>query len=251
MLTSTGELQRSKGEHLTEERLIKTAERVREHGEVFTPHWIVEKMLDQRELREAVSSLSTTVLEPAAGEGAFLTEILSRKLDLASSKSDSIEDFEQNSLIALTSLYGIELLVDNTELLVMHMYRVFYQEYLRQISKYHASENKKVVKSALTILKVNLVQGDALTGKNKNGDDIIFSEWTLLPLKRGVQKIQRTEYTLDAIKTNGPSVDGQPQVHGSEELTLFDLDEEPVEIKPRKFEPVPLFDIFREKHVSE
>ncbi|WP_262350065.1 hypothetical protein [Limosilactobacillus fermentum] len=87
-------------------------------------------------------------------------------------------------MIALTSLYGIELLVDNTELLVMHMYRLFYQEYLRQMGKYQASEKKKVVKSALTILKVNLVQGDALTGKNKNGDDIIFSEWTLLPLKR-------------------------------------------------------------------
>lgn len=233
------------------ERLIKSSSRVKAHGEVFTPKRIVTLMLDQPELQEPLHSLSATFLEPAAGEGAFLTEILSRKLALASQLSDSIEAFEQKALIALTSLYGIELLVDNTELLVMHMYRVFYQEYLRQISKYHASENKKVVKSALTILKANLVQGDALTGKNKNGDDIVFSEWTLLPVKRGVQKVQRTEYTLDAIKTNGPSVDGQPQVHGSEELTLFDLDEEPVEIKPRKFEPVPLLDIFREKHVSE
>ncbi|WFA01783.1 DNA methyltransferase [Limosilactobacillus fermentum] len=236
---------------MSEERLIKSVRRVKEHGEVFTPKQVVKVMIDQPELQKALHSLTATFLEPAAGEGAFLTEILSRKLDLASSMSDSIADFERNSLIALTLLYGIELLVDNTELLVMHMYRVFYQEYLRQMGKYQASEKKKVVKSALTILKVNLVQGDALTGKNKNGDDIIFSEWTLLPLKRGAQKIQRTEYTLDAIKTNGPSVDGQPQVHGSEELTLFDLDEEPVEIKPRKFEPVPLFDIFREKHVSE
>lgn len=236
---------------MSEERLIKSVRRFKEHGEVFTPKRVVKVMIDQPELQKALYSLTATFLEPAAGEGAFLTEILSRKLDLASSMSDSIADFERNSLIALTSLYGIELLVDNTELLVMHMYRVFYQEYLRQMGKYQASEKKKVVKSALTILKVNLVQGDALTGKNKNGDDIIFSEWTLLPLKRGAQKIQRTEYTLDAIKTNGPSVDGQPQVHGSEELTLFDLDEEPVEIKPRKFEPVPLFDIFREKHVSE
>ncbi|MDM7533066.1 DNA methyltransferase [Lacticaseibacillus paracasei] len=236
---------------MSEERLIKSVRRVKEHGEVFTPKRVVKVMIDQPELQKALHSLTATFLEPAAGEGAFLTEILSRKLDLASSMSDSIADFERNSLIALTSLYGIELLVDNTELLVMHMYRVFYQEYLRQMGKYQASEKKKVVKSALTILKVNLVQGDALTGKNKNGDDIIFSEWTLLPLKRGAQKIQRTEYTLDAIKTIGPSVDGQPQVHGSEELTLFDLDEEPVEIKPRKFEPVPLFDIFREKHVSE
>lgn len=172
---------------MSEERLIKSVRRVKEHGEVFTPKRVVKVMIDQPELQKALHSLTATFLEPAAGEGAFLTEILSRKLNLASSMSDSIEDFERNSLIALTSLYGIELLVDNTELLVMHMYRVFYQEYLRQMGKYQASEKKKVVKSALTILKVNLVQGDALTGKNKNGDDIIFSEWTLLPLKRGAQ----------------------------------------------------------------
>ena len=236
---------------MSKERLIKSNRRVREHGEVFTPHQVVMTMLDQPEINAALNSLTATFLEPAAGEGAFLTEVLSRKLNLASSVGDSIDDFEQNALIALTSLYGIELLVDNTELLVMHMYRVFYQEYLRQMGKYQASENKKVVKSALTILSANLVQGDALTGKNKNGDDIIFSEWTLLPVKRGIRKIQRTEYTFDAIRTNGPSVDGQPKVHGSEELTLFDLDEEPVEISPNKFQPVPLFDIFREKHVSE
>ncbi|WP_436670009.1 hypothetical protein [Lactiplantibacillus plantarum] len=71
--------------------------------------------------------------------------------------------------------------------------------------------------------------------------------------KRGSECLLKPVSNIDfnPIKTNGPSVDGQPQVHGSEELTLFDLDEEPVEIKPRKFEPVPLFDIFREKHVSE
>lgn len=236
---------------MSEEHLIKSNKRVKEHGEVFTPKRVVKLMLNQHELYGALHSLTATFLEPAAGEGAFLTEILSRKLELANHMSSDIKGFEQNALIALTSLYGIELLVDNTELLVMHMYQVFYQEYLRQLSKYNAPENNKVLKSALTIIKANMAQGDALTGKNKNGDDIIFSEWTLLPVKRGVQKVQRTEYTLDAIKTNGPSVDGQPQVHGSEELTLFDLDEEPVEIKPRKFEPVPLFDIFREKHVSE
>ena len=236
---------------MSEEHLIKSNKRVKEHGEVFTPKRVVKLMLNQHELYGALHSLTATFLEPAAGEGAFLTEILSRKLELANHMSSDIKGFEQNALIALTSLYGIELLVDNTELLVMHMYQVFYQEYLRQLSKYNAPENNKVLKSALTIIKANMAQGDALTGKNKNGDDIIFSEWTLLPVKRGSQKIQRTEYTLDAIKTNGPSVDGQPQVHGSEELTLFDLDEEPVEIKPRKFEPVPLFDIFREKHVSE
>lgn len=119
------------------------------------------------------------------------------------------------------------------------------------MEKYHASENKKVVKSALTIVSANLVQGDALTGRNKNGDEIIFSEWTLLTVKRGVQRVQRTEYTLEAIGTNGPSVDQQPQSRGSEELTLFDLDAEPIGMPPRRFEPVRLLDIFKEKYVSE
>jgi len=117
---------------MKEERLIKSSKRVKDHGEVFTPRRIVALMLDQPEIKQVLSSLTATFLEPAAGEGAFLTEILSRKLVLASQLSDSIEAFEQKALIALTSLYGIELLVDNTELLVIHMYRVFYQEYLRQ-----------------------------------------------------------------------------------------------------------------------
>lgn len=228
------------------ERLIKSNSRVKTHGEVFTPRRIVKLMLDQPELEESLHSLQATFLEPAAGEGAFLTEILSRKLKLANSISNSIKDFEQNSLIVLTSLYGIELLVDNTELLVMHMYQVFYREYLRQLSKYNARENNKVIKSALTIVKANLVQGDALTGKNKNGDDIIFSQWTLLPVKRGIRKVQRTEYTLDAIKTDGPSIDGKIQGHGIEEISLFESDNPVVEDTMYKYMPVPLVNVYQE-----
>ncbi|MFD1670924.1 DNA methyltransferase [Agrilactobacillus yilanensis] len=232
------------------ERLIKSSQRVKDHGEVFTPHCVVALMLDQPEIKQALSSLTATFLEPAAGEGAFLTEILSRKLELANHMSSDIKGFEQNALIALTSLYGIELLVDNTELLVIHMYRIFYQEYLRQLNKYNAPVNKKVVKSALTIVKANMVQGNALTGKNKNGDDIVFSEWTLLPVKWGVQKVQRTEYTLDAIKTDGPSVDGQHQTHGSEELSLFESADDEAQDTVYRFKTVPLIDVFKEIRVS-
>lgn len=235
---------------MSEEHLIKSNKRVKEHGEVFTPKRVVKLMLNQPEIYEALHSLTATFLEPAAGEGAFLTEILSRKLELANHLSTDIKEFEQNALIALTSLYGIELLVDNTELLTMHMYRVFYQEYLRQLSKYNESENKKVAKSALTIVKANMVQGDALTGKNKNGDDIIFSEWNMLPVKRGVQKVKRIEYTLDAIKTDGPSVDGQYQAHGFEELSLFESGDDEAQNTVYRFKTVPLIDIFKEIKTS-
>lgn len=231
------------------ERLIKSSNRVREHGEVFTPRNIVLLMLNQNEIQPALNSLSSTFLEPAAGEGAFLTEVLSRKLELANKVSQSIQDFENNSLIALTSLYGIELLVDNTELLVMHMYQVFHQKYLQQLSRYHSSANKKVEKSAITIIRANMAQGDALTGKDKIGNDIVFSQWNLLPVLRGVRKIQRIEYTLDAIKNNGRSLDGQAQGHGTQEISLFETDESKEKKVVYKYSPVTLQNIYKEDKI--
>ena len=231
---------------MAEEKLIKSNRRVKEHGEVFTPKRVVQRMLDQPEISSMVNSLTTTFLEPAAGEGAFLTEILSRKLKLAATLSESIQQYEQNSLITLTTLYGIELLADNVELLVMHMYRVFHQLYVQELSVYDAPENRNVEKSALIIIEANMVQGDAITGKNQSGNSMVFSQWTLLPKHRGVQNVQRTEYTLEAIKTNGPSLDGQLQKHGSEEISLFELEDVEDEQLIYKYRPVKLQDVYKE-----
>ena len=70
------------GKHLTDrnEVIIKSKKRVQKHGEVFTPQRIVKMMLDQPGIKEACESLTATFLEPSAGEGAFLVEILTRKL---------------------------------------------------------------------------------------------------------------------------------------------------------------------------
>ncbi|MFR4248787.1 MAG: hypothetical protein ACLT1L_02920 [Leuconostoc lactis] len=92
------------------EQIIKSKKRVQQHGEVFTPKRIVNLMLDQEELQENLRDLSSTFLEPSAGEGAFLTEILRRKLDVARQVSETREAYDENALIALASLYGIELL---------------------------------------------------------------------------------------------------------------------------------------------
>ena len=66
------------------EEIIKSKLRVQKHGEVFTPKRIVNKMLDIPEIKEACENLTTTFLEPSAGEGAFLVEILERKLKMVS-----------------------------------------------------------------------------------------------------------------------------------------------------------------------
>ncbi len=65
---------------MDDEKLIKSKERVQQHGEVFTPQWMVKKMLDVEGIKQACENIDATFLEPAAGDGNFLVAILERKL---------------------------------------------------------------------------------------------------------------------------------------------------------------------------
>lgn len=185
------------------EKLINNRKRVRKHGEVFTPSHIVKKMLSLPSIKEACEDLTTTFFEPGAGEGAFLVEVLNRKLRMVERHwGDTLERYENYSLLALSTLYGIELLEDNTKVCVMKLNRVFYDAYLRQLRKYNRKTKPSVVESAELILAKNIVQGDFLTKLSSNGTPIVFSEWKVLNLeKRPVSlMVQRTEYTLEEIE---------------------------------------------------
>lgn len=239
---------------MTEEQLIKSKKRVQQHGEVFTPKKIVNLMLDQEELQENLRDLSSTFLEPSAGEGAFLTEILRRKLKISSQISRTREEYDENALIALSSLYGIELLEDNVELLVMNMIITFSNEYTQVVL---ADFNVKsddvvmghVIDSAKTIIRANMVQGNALTHLNDRGEPLVFSEWQLLPVKRGVRKVQRILYTFDAIIDQGNAeVTVQVEQPKYEEIDMFaDLfvDDES-ETPLVKYVPVKLTEVYKE-----
>lgn len=186
------------------EVLIKCKTRVQKHGEVFTPKWMVEKMLDIPEIKEACEKIEPTFLEPSAGEGAFLIVLLSRKLEMVSRKyNENMKQYENYSLFALTTLYGIELLEDNTKKCVLNLYQV-YLEYYDQARQYHGEikRNHEVLNSAKTIITLNIRQGDFLTRMTANGDPIIFNEWKPISNigKNKVIKVIRTEYTLDEIQ---------------------------------------------------
>src|SRR6516164_11731445 len=92
--------------------LIKSKKRVVDHGEVFTPPWIVEAMLDL--VKEETERIDSRFLEPACGSGNFLGRVLQRKLAAVELKFGK-SDFEKRhyTLLALMCLYGIELLADN------------------------------------------------------------------------------------------------------------------------------------------
>ena len=89
--------------------LIKSKKRVEDHGEVFTPPWLVEKMLDL--VKGETERIDARFLEPACGIGNFLVPILQRKLAAVELKFGK-SDFERRhyALLGLMCCYGIELL---------------------------------------------------------------------------------------------------------------------------------------------
>lgn len=223
------------------EKIIKSADRVKDIGEVFTPKRTVDFMLDQPEIKEKVNSLTATFLEPSAGEGAFLVEILRRKLNFAKKISSSVKDMQNKFLLALSSLYGIELMEDNVEMLVINMVNTFRDVYFNTFS--HEDQNQKVLKSANVIISANMAQGNALTRKTATGEPIIFSEWKPV----GKNKVQRTEYTFDAVvEGEGPIGTVQNQY---EQLDLFaaeDSDDETENKEVKHYLPVKWEDIYKQ-----
>jgi type I restriction-modification system DNA methylase subunit len=99
---------------LPAESLIRSRERVADHGEVFTPQWMVKDMLDL--VKGESERIDSRFLEPACGSGNFLKPVLQRKLSTVHTRYRQ-SDFERKhyALFALMCVYGIELLEDNVK----------------------------------------------------------------------------------------------------------------------------------------
>lgn len=240
---------------MTDERLIKSADRVKDFGEVFTPKNIVDLMLDQPEISVKVNDLTATFLEPAAGEGAFLTELLTRKMQVALEGSTSVDNYEDRILSALSSLYGIELMEDNYKMLRHNMYQTFVVEYLRGLKVKGQPEHgkRKVLKSAKTIIYANMVQGNTLTYKNVYDQPIIFSEWASYK-QDGRIWVKRTTQTFESI-VEGEQTDSGLIVPEDSQLDLFaDFDPNTHELKEKElylqYEPVKIVDVYKETLVD-
>jgi hypothetical protein len=211
------------------ERLIKSKKRVQKHGVVFTPSWMVEKMLNNLDIKESCKSLTTTFLEPAAGEGNFLIAILKRKLGMVEERySETLTQFENFSLYALSTLYGVELQEDNAKMCVMNLYEVYSEVYKKIALKFNKKTKKKVLDSAKVIIKANIAQGNFLTRKTASNEPIIFSEWQItnnLTSKTKTISVARTEYSLDEIyegKENEAGTFSQSPKK-DEQLDIFEL----------------------------
>ena len=167
--------------------LVKSKQRVADHGEVFTPTWLVDAMLDL--VKDETERIDSRFLEPACGSGNFLVRILQRKLAAVELKFGT-SDFERRhyALLAVMCVYGIEILEDNIAECRANMLEIL-AAYL------NLEESDAFYRAAFYVLSQNLVRGDALKMRTIDDQPITFAEWGYL----GKGKFQRRDFRLDVL----------------------------------------------------
>jgi len=172
-----------------EKSQIKSRERVADHGEVFTSDREVNAMLDL--VKQETERIDSRFLEPACGDGNFLAEILMRKLNVVRSRyGRNIVDYERYAVLAITSIYGVDILQDNVDECCRRMFSIFDKEYSAVCRNEANDATREAVKF---ILSRNILCGDALTLKAADNTPIIFSEWSMV----SESLLKRRDFRLD------------------------------------------------------
>jgi len=159
---------------ITENKQVKSKQRVTDHGEVFTNEREVNAMLDL--VKQETERIDSRFLEPACGNGNFLAEVLRRKLAVVDSRySKSQVEWERYSVIAVSSIYGVDILEDNAQECrdrLLGIYTDWYSKVFKQVKN-------ECIRSVRFLLSRNILWGDALDFTNpESKQPIIFSEWS-------------------------------------------------------------------------
>lgn len=182
-----------------DEQLIKSRHRVRVHGEVFTPRSMVKQMLDlvKPELETGPNFVDKTFFEPAAGDGNFLVAILQRKLH-AIEKRYQPAAWQIESLFALASIYGVELLEDNHQTAQATLLEIFVEFHQRAGNS--CGHRTNLYLSAAKLIECNILQGNTLTGLDAHGDEIQFSWWHRVLNEPGM--VRREPFSLSSLRNS-------------------------------------------------
>jgi hypothetical protein len=157
---------------------VVSKQRIADHGEVYTHPREVNAMLDL--VKQETERIDSTFLEPACGTGNFLVEILSRKLAVVKTRyAKSQLEYERHAVIAIASIYGIDILADNVAACQQRLFDIFNQQYT---ALYKAHSKAAYLNTARFILARNILHGDALTLKTIGDEQtlpkpIVFSQW--------------------------------------------------------------------------
>ena len=199
------------------EKQVKSKQRVADHGEVFTAEREVKAMCDL--VKDETERIDSRFLEPACGDGNFLAEILCRKLAVVKRKyRKSAYDWERNSLLALGSMYGVDILADNCEACRERLFEIWNKEY-KAVCKKECNDDTRA--AARFILWRNIICGNALSYHcvDEHGEEtatpIVFSEWTF---PRNDAFIYRKDYIFEHL------INGTPKDETDGQVGLFEGD---------------------------
>lgn len=160
----------------TTEKQVISKQRVTDHGEVFTNQREVKAMLDL--VKQETERIESRFLEPACGTGNFLAEVLDRKLQVVQMRYGKVQlEYERNGVLAISSIYGIDILEDNVQECRDRLFNIFDQKYTELFGDLANDDCREAVRY---ILSRNIIHGDALTLKTVGDcpEPIIFSEWS-------------------------------------------------------------------------
>jgi hypothetical protein len=175
------------------EKQVKSKQRVADHGEVLTSKREVNAMLDM--VKQETDRIESRFLEPACGTGNFLTEIFERKLRVVEARySKSQLDYKRYAVLAVSSIYGIDILKDNVQECRKRLFSIFDQKYTGMFGGRAKDECRNAVKF---ILERNIIWGDALSLRTvgENPQPIVFSEWS--PVNASMLK--RRDFTFHGL----------------------------------------------------
>lgn len=177
---------------------IKSRARVQEHGEVFTAEREVKAMCDL--VKDETYRIDSRILEPACGDGNFLTEILTRKLETVRKRYTKVPaEWEKYSLLALSSLYGIDIMQDNVESCRERLFTIWEEAHQSAVGD---DTIEGIHESASYLLKTNILCGDALSLRKSDQHPIVFAEWNLI----GDEMMKRRDFelaTMLEVQSNG------------------------------------------------
>lgn len=175
------------------ENQVVSKKRVVDHGEVYTATREVNAILDL--VKQETERIESRFLEPACGTGNFLTEILERKLRIVESRySKSQLEYERNAVLAVSSIYGIDILEDNVVECCNRLFGIFDQKY---VSLFKEAVKEECLDAVKHILKKNIIWGNALNLNTVDKDlhPIVFSEWS--PVNGSM--IKRRDFTFKGL----------------------------------------------------
>jgi len=168
---------RTENQTTTTDQQVKSKKRVADHGEVFTAEREVNAMLDL--VKQETERIESRFLEPACGNGNFLAEVLRRKLAVVCSRyAKSQTEWERYAVLAVSSIYGVEIQEDNVNECRERLCGIFEEKYN---SLFGSHVKVDCLRSVRFLFTRNILWGDALDFTNPvSKSPIVFSEWSFV-----------------------------------------------------------------------